>query len=82
MPVSLTDKRLRIEFNRYPRAKTLEVYTISGKCFNDSTHVRVVEYYSGTRKDMEADMRAELSKVEIIDCEDPDCEMCNPSEDE
>jgi len=84
MKLELSDPRLTVTVDKFPRSRVLHVDTIAGKCFDDGTHGRVIEYYSWDRdsiKQMRKQMADLIAQDVIIDCDNPDCDICHPLED-
>lgn len=74
----LDDPNLDVQFTQHPRSKCLEAFTVPGMCFDDGTHVRVVEFYNGKKRDMEKELSRQLAGLYVSECDEPDCEFCRP----
>lgn len=78
--MKLSGKRVTVEFTRYPRSLLCEIWTRSGFCFDDGTHVRVIEFHSGTKRQLRAAMVEFVETDAIVECDDPECDICHPVE--
>ncbi len=81
--MKLSDANLTVTIEKTPRGGWQGyVDTVSGKCFDDGTHVRALFWYDGKKADFKAELADYISGDSVVDCEDPECDACHPVEEE
>lgn len=74
MKLSDTNATVTIERRSYSLLGTVQ--TVSGKCFDDGTHFRSLEFYTGGKRELRAALAEFVSGDSVVDCCDPECDVC------
>ena len=81
--MKLNDKRIMVDVERTPSGGIQGyVDTLPGTCFDDGTHCRSLFWYDGKIRDFKRELAEFIERDRIVACEDPDCDICHPVEEE
>lgn len=79
--MTLSDPMLIVTIEKTPRGGIQGyVDTVSGKCFDDGSHVRSLFWYSGKKSEFKKELADAVSDLSVVECDEPDCDHCHECE--